>query len=69
VNPAAIVERGGRDVVFVIRDRRVSAVPVQTGTRIGDLIELKQGPQPGDKVVLRPPSNLKDGMLVQLANQ
>jgi HlyD family secretion protein len=69
VNPAAIVERGGRDVVFVIRDRRVNAVPVQTGTRIGDLIELKQGPQPGDKVVLRPPSSLKDGMLVQLANQ
>src|SRR5206468_12154326 len=69
VNPAAIVERGGRSVLFVVRDRRVSAVPVQTGSRIGDVIELKQGPQPGEKVVLRPPSKLKDGMLVQLANQ
>ena len=69
VNPAAIVERGGHTVVFVVRDRRVSAMPVQTGSRIGDVIELKQGPQPGEKVVLRPPSKLKDGMLVQLANQ
>jgi len=69
VNPAAIVERAGQTVVFVVRDRRVSAMPVQTGSRIGDVVELKQGPQPGDKVVLRPPSKLKDGMLVQVANQ
>jgi HlyD family secretion protein len=69
VNPAAIVERGGQTVVFVVRDRRVSAMPVQTGSRIGDVIELKQGPQPGDKVVLRPPGKLKDGMLVQVPNQ
>ena len=69
VNAAAIVERGGRSVVFVVRDRRVSTVPVDTGSRIGDVIELKQGPKPGEKVVLRPPGKLKDGMLVQLANQ
>jgi len=69
VNPAAIVERGGQTVVFVVRDRRVSAMPVQTGSRIGDVIELKHGPQPGEKVVLRPPSKLRDGMVVQLANQ
>jgi len=69
VNAAAIVERGGRSVVFVVRDRRVSTVPVETGSRIGDVIELKQGPKPGEKVVLRPPGKLKDGMLVQLANQ
>jgi HlyD family secretion protein len=69
VNPAAVVELGGRSVVFVVRDHRVSAVPVQTGSKIGDVIELKHGPQPGEKVVLRPPSKLKDGMLVRLANQ
>jgi HlyD family secretion protein len=69
VNPAAIVERGGRKVVFVVRDRRVTAVPVQTGNKIGDVIELTQGPPPGDKVVLRPPNVLKDGALVRLPNQ
>jgi len=69
VSPAAIVERDGRRVVFVVRDRRVSAVPVQTGNKIGDVIELTQGPPPGDKVVLRPPDGLKDGMPVRLPNQ
>jgi RND family efflux transporter MFP subunit len=69
VNPAAIVERGGRSVVFLVRDNRVSALPVQTGRRIGDVVELTQGPQPGDKVVLRPPEKLKSGMAVRLAKQ
>ncbi len=69
VNPAAIVDRGGQRVVFLVHDRRVTAVTVQTGNRIGDVIELTQGPPPGEKVVLRPPGTLKDGMLVRLANQ
>ena len=38
---------------------RLCAVPVQTGRKLGDLVEVTQGLQPGDKVVLRPSDKLR----------
>jgi RND family efflux transporter MFP subunit len=61
LNPAAIVTREGRSVVFVVRDGRAAAVPVRAGPKLGDLVEVSAGVQPGEKVVLRPPASLKDG--------
>jgi HlyD family secretion protein len=66
VNPAAIVQRDGRSMAFVLREDKVSAVAVQTGRKIGDMVEVMQGLQPGDKVVLRPSGKLRDGMAVRL---
>src|SRR6185295_11117826 len=40
VQPGAIVERDGKKVVFVLKDDRVSAVPVTTGGKVGDLVEI-----------------------------
>jgi RND family efflux transporter MFP subunit len=67
LNPAAIVKRGGGDVVFVVRDGKVAQMPVETGATLGDLMELRRGPRPGDKAVLRPPDKLHDGAAVKLA--
>jgi RND family efflux transporter MFP subunit len=69
VNPAAIVTRDGRSVVFVVRDNRAAAVPVQAGAKLGDLVEVSGGVQPGDKVVLRPPEALKDGREAKAAGK
>ena len=69
VNPAAVVERGGRSVAFVLQKDKVKATPVQTGRKIGDLVEVTQGLQPGDKVVLRPSAKLQDGMAVRPASK
>jgi RND family efflux transporter MFP subunit len=69
VNVGAIASRGQNEVVFVVQDGRVREAPVRTGARIGDLVELTNGPKPGDKVVLRPSSKLKDGMRVRLAKK
>ena len=66
VQPAAVVQRDGRSVVFVIRDDKVAQVAVETGARIGELIEVRAGVQPGDRVVLRPPDKLRDGARVAL---
>ncbi len=65
VNPAAIAKRGGRDVVFVVKEGKLAEVPIESGARIGDLIELRRGPQPGEKVVLRPLEKLRDGTAVK----
>jgi RND family efflux transporter MFP subunit len=65
VNPAAVTTRNGRQVVFAVRDEKAVETPVQLGVKLGDLIEIKEGVRPGDKVVLAPPARLQSGMLVQ----
>jgi RND family efflux transporter MFP subunit len=63
VQPAAVVERGGASVIFVVRDGRASQLPVKKGNAIGELLEVS-GVKAGDPVVLRPPERLRDGMAV-----
>ncbi|PWT74341.1 MAG: efflux RND transporter periplasmic adaptor subunit [Proteobacteria bacterium] len=65
VNPAAITTRNGRQVVFVVHEEKAVETPVQLGPKLGDLIEVKEGVRPDDKVVLAPPPRLQSGMLVQ----
>lgn len=62
VHPSALASRGGRGVVFVVRDGRVAELPVEAGRRLGDLVEIKAGAlNAGDRVVLRPGDKLRDG--------
>jgi RND family efflux transporter MFP subunit len=63
VQPAAVVERGGGSVLFMVRDGRAVQVAVKKGAMIGELLEV-DGVNAGDPVVLRPPERLRDGMAV-----
>ena len=63
-HPAAVVTRDGKSVVFVIRDGRAVQVTVETGDKVGELLEMRSGVSAGDKLVLRPPEKLRDGMRV-----
>jgi HlyD family secretion protein len=65
VNPSAVVMRNGRDVVFVVKGDKTAEVPVQTGAKLGDFVEVRGGVQPGDKVVLRPSEKMKDGTAIK----
>jgi HlyD family secretion protein len=69
VNAEAVVTRDGQQLVYEIRDGKALAVPVRTGRRLGDALELLEGPAAGAKVVLRPGERLKDGTAVKLASQ
>ncbi|MDO9082701.1 MAG: efflux RND transporter periplasmic adaptor subunit [Humidesulfovibrio sp.] len=64
VPAAAVVEREGRTVVFQVTDGVVSAVPVETGARIGDFLELSSGPKAGQRVVMNPQASLRSGARV-----
>jgi RND family efflux transporter MFP subunit len=66
VQPAAVVQRDGKSVVFVIKDDKVAQAAVETGAKIGELLEIRSGVKPGDKVVLRPSDKLHDGARVAL---
>jgi hypothetical protein len=67
VNEAAIVQRDGRSVVFVVRDAHAVAVPVTTGTKIGDTVAIEGGVKPGEKAVQKPDATLANGAIVHVA--
>jgi len=61
VNPAAIVSRGPRRVVYLVRGDRVEEVPVEEGGMAGSLAVITRGLQAGDRVVMNPPEGLRGG--------
>ena len=61
VQPAAIVQRNGQSVVFVIREGKAVETSIETGERIGDMVEVVKGPKAGEKVILRPGDGLDNG--------
>ena len=60
VPAAALVERDGRKVVYVVKALKATEVPVQVGPALGDLVQVT-GVQAGDKVVLKPSERVRDG--------
>jgi RND family efflux transporter MFP subunit len=65
VNPAALLTRNGKTVVYVVQDDRAVETAVTTGDKIGDSIEVRDGLEPGEKVVVNPPKKLKNGSAVK----
>ncbi|MBL8515988.1 MAG: efflux RND transporter periplasmic adaptor subunit [Betaproteobacteria bacterium] len=63
VQPAAVVKRDGKDVVFLIDNNAARMAPVTMGGKVGDLVQVA-GVKPGDKIVLKPSEKLKDGVAV-----
>lgn len=69
VQPAAVVERDGGSVVFVVKDGKAVRVAVKSGMKIGELVEVVGKVAVGDKVVVRPPEKLRDGSAVATASK
>jgi HlyD family secretion protein len=61
VQPDAIVHRSNGKVVFQIIGGEVVETSIETGEKIGDMIEVLKGLEPGNKVVLRPEDKLEHG--------
>lgn len=69
VNPAAIVKRDGHQVVFLVEGARVVETRVETGAKLGDLVEVRNGVKAGDRVVVRPGDKLRDGSRISIEEQ
>jgi multidrug efflux pump subunit AcrA (membrane-fusion protein) len=52
--------------VFRVDGDRVRAIRFVPGDRLGDVVSVRSGLQPGDRVVLDPPATLLDGALVRV---
>src|SRR6266700_2556869 len=69
VSPEALAQRDGRTVVLVVRDGKAVEVPVAPGSRIADLTAITGEVKAGEKAVLKPAPDLKNGALVKLATK
>ena len=65
VQPAAVVKRDGKDVLFLIDNNAAKQVAVTLGDKIGDLVQVSSV-KPGDKIVLAPSEKMKDGVAVAI---
>lgn len=69
VQPSAVVERNGTTSAFVLKGERIALVKVETGGRLGELIEIRTGLKGGDRVVLKPDDKLSDGDRVAVSGK
>jgi RND family efflux transporter MFP subunit len=60
-----LVTRDGREMVFRAEQGVVTEVPVKTGQRIGNRIEIVEGLMQGDSIVLRPLPGLSTGSKIK----
>lgn len=65
----AIVGEGERNFVFVVENGVAKRVPVETGVRDGQKIEIRGGLRPGQQVVTEGVVKISDGQKVKLAGR
>ncbi len=66
INPSALVKRSIKSSVFIIQKDRAVEREVKVGERLGEMVEVPDGVQAGDKVVINPPKRLRDGSRIKI---
>jgi multidrug efflux pump subunit AcrA (membrane-fusion protein) len=61
VPESAVAIRSGRAVIYQIRDDRAVEVPVSTGQKLGESIEIKDGIKEGDKIIATVDERIETG--------
>jgi RND family efflux transporter MFP subunit len=69
VPEAAVASRGGRPVIYQISEDRAVEVPVSTGQKLGNLLEIKNGLKEGDKVIAKVDDRIEAGAKVTVKGQ
>jgi RND family efflux transporter, MFP subunit len=60
----AVRSRNGRDVVYVVRDRRATSRAVTIISKVGDEATLSAGVSTGERIIVEAPESLTDNTLV-----
>jgi len=69
VSLKALKQRNGTATVYRVNGNRVDEVKVTTGPQLGDTIEISDGLKAGEKIVINPPGNLRNGSRIKLVQQ
>jgi len=67
VERSAVVSRGGKNFLFIVKSGRAEEAPVELGETVGDTVVILKGAKAGDRVVLNPPARLKNGSRIKIA--
>ncbi|WP_446211535.1 efflux RND transporter periplasmic adaptor subunit [Micromonospora sp. IBSANI012] len=65
VPASAVFSADGRDAVWLVRDGRAGRAPVTVGVQGQDLVQILDGVQAGDRVVVRGADQVQDGQEVR----
>mgnify|MGYP006344716591 CR=1 FL=1 len=55
--------------ILVVEDDRVRRARIETGASLGEVVEVKSGVKPGEKIVLKPAENIADGTQVRVVTK
>ena len=69
VHKDAIINRRGKDIVFVAKGGEVEARPVRLGVAVGSRMEVLDGLSEGEQVVVRGNERLRPGAKVQVVGE
>ena len=69
VNGSALVGKTDQTHVFVLQGNYVQETSVQTGVKLGDMMEIISGLKSGDRVVINPPKGMKNGTKIKIAER
>ena len=69
VPEAAIATRDGRQVVYQVKEGEAVEIPVSTGKKIGNLVEVTSGLKESDKVIAKVDERVHAGARVSLAQK
>ncbi|WP_030490164.1 efflux RND transporter periplasmic adaptor subunit [Micromonospora chokoriensis] len=65
VPASAVFSADGRDAVWVVRDGKAGRASVTVGVQGSDLVQILNGVQPGDRIVVRGTDQVRDGQDVR----
>ena len=66
---ATVVNRDGEPSVFVVRDNRAVKTLVHLGRHLDTMVEILNGVEAGDQVVMTPLDKMKNGVKVKVAQE
>src|SRR5664280_2182799 len=61
----SVTKRGGKDVVYLVREEKAVEVPVTTGRKFNAYVEITSGISDGDKVIEKITDQIKNGIKVK----
>jgi len=67
VNASAVVARADTRYVFLIKNHVAVKTPITVGEHFGDMIEVLEGIEKGDRVILKPVEKIRDKARVKTA--
>ena len=69
VNGSALLRQDEKAYVYLLQGNNVRQTFVTLGEKLGDMMEIKAGLTPGDRVVIKPPKGLTDGSKIKIAER